>query len=86
MNMNDLQMPADCQQPAGTCTQLRTASERVTQAKAAFTSAAVAAINGDPGAEHMAKTALAELDAARAELKQVHDLSPVIGVRALLHS
>jgi hypothetical protein len=40
----------------------------VATAKAAFTTAAQAAINGDPGAESMATDALAELDDARAEL------------------
>ncbi len=65
---------------------LNAAWARVVTAKAAFTTAAQAAINGDPGAERMATDALAELGAARTELKQVHGAPQVIGVCALLHS
>ena len=64
---------------------LNAACTRVVTAKAAFTTAAQAAISGDPDAEHLAKTALAELDAARAELKRQHRALPVICVSALLH-
>ena len=64
---------------------LDAASARIAMAKAGFTTAAQAALNGDPDAERMAKTALAELGAARAELQQLHGAPPGIGVCALLH-
>jgi hypothetical protein len=63
-------------------TRLNAASERVATAKAAFTAAAQAAINGHPDAEHMAKTALAELDAARAELNCLRRAPPAVGIWA----
>lgn len=52
---------------------LNAACARVAAAKAAFTVAAQAAIDGSPDAEHMAKTALAELNTARAKLNQLQD-------------
>ena len=59
MNMIERQQSADC-------TELRAANERLAVAKAAFTAAAQAAINGDPDAEQMSAAALAELNIARA--------------------
>jgi hypothetical protein len=61
---------------------LDAASARVAAAKATFTAAAQAAINGDPGAERMATDALAKLDAARADLNRLHEAPPAIGVWA----
>ena len=68
--------------PIPQSTRLNAASAHVATAKAAFTAAAQAAISGDPDAEHMAKTALAELDAARTELNRLQDAPPAIGVWA----
>ena len=54
-------------------TRLDAAGARVAAAKAVFTVAAQSVLNGDPHAGHMAKSALAELDAARADLNRLQD-------------
>lgn len=71
--------------PTPQVSRLDVASARVAAAKAAFTVAAQAAINGHPDAEHMAKDALAELDTARDELKRLQDAPPTNDIYALLH-
>ena len=58
------------------------ASERLTRAKATFTAAAQAAMAGDPDAGHLAQAALAEMNAARAEVKRLQSAPMPVGVWA----
>ena len=60
-------MPTATHQPS----HLSTASARLATAKAAFTVAAQAAVNGDAGADRMATDALAELNQAQRKLREL---------------
>ena len=53
------------------------AQARMVEAKAKFSQAAVATLEGNPRAVAMTNAALAEIDAARSELLRLEDSVPV---------
>ena len=68
--------------PTPQATRLNAATARVATAKAFMTAAAQAALNGKHDAEHMAQSALIELDNARADLKRLQDAPEPVGMWA----